>query len=185
MHGPPDGPPAPHDSPDHTPRAADRSVVPLYESEVLCRGDIDRMEEAIRNVRRTMSSPSDGLSSGIRRCNILETRAYMDMRLTLLRWIAEPLAEDSGRLIRCHIGSGISVRGFVPPDGVPRVQIVLKHSDNDGSLPVTDAEAPRYASRGGDDDEDEGPRSMPAPRAPAPRAPARAAGSGSKRKQGM
>lgn len=132
------------------------------------------MQEAIRDVRVTTSCTSDHLSSGIRRCNILDTSAYMAIRLKLLRWISSnpgndtrqvghefspvhmsTLAQDGGRstghsvsreceenqMCMCHIGNGISVRAWFPPESSkvpPTVHIVWRHLDNDLPIPVTD-----------------------------------------------
>lgn len=52
------------------------------------------VQEAIRNVRVTTSSTADQLSSGIRRCNVLETSAYIDIRLKLLRCISDNQEEE-------------------------------------------------------------------------------------------
>ena len=113
----------------------------LYDGEVGCRADIDRMESAIRNARSTSSS-SDRLSLGANRCGILETAAYTGMRLSLLRWIADLDANgedafESKTQLRCHIGSGISV--VCSWGRPPKVCISWRHSDNDGTLPVATA----------------------------------------------
>lgn len=113
----------------------------LYDGEVGCRADIDRMESAIRNARSTSSS-SDRLSLGANRCGILETSAYTGMRLSLLRWIADLDANgddafEAKSQLRCHIGSGISV--VCSWGRPPKVCISWRHSDNDGTLPVATA----------------------------------------------
>ena len=126
----------------------------LYDSEIQTREDLDGMEEAIRNVRVTMSSTSDRLASGTRRCNILDTAAYMAMRLTLLRWVSaygneEPRLEKT---CMCHIGSGILLRATWPEGvgAIANVCIVWRHSD---ILPVVTSS--KTQPRGLDDDDDD------------------------------
>lgn len=133
----------------------------LYDSEVRCRHDIDVMEDAIRNVRTTASSQSDRLAcqSGApwtpnRRCNLLETTAYMSMRLALLRSVAcyesaqtqegQDNERSQGEEVVCHIGAGISIRATFPLDTSeddaacrqpPHVRIVWRLFESNGSLP--------------------------------------------------
>ena len=155
----------------------------LYDAAVRCRADIDAMENAIRHVRTTVSSQSERLvcQSGApwtpnRRCNLLETAAYVSMRLTLLRHVSSfehrndhgesvpGLTDACGKggakcskeeEVVCHIGSGISVRatfpGAVQP---PHVRIVWKLSDSDGHLPQTAASKVQPEGMNDDDDED-------------------------------
>jgi hypothetical protein len=125
----------------------------LYDNEIRTREDLDEMEEAIRNVRMTMSSAS---ASGTRRCNILETAAYMAMRLTLLRWVSAYGNDDDDvprpqQTCMCHIGNGISLRATWPEGALANVRIIWRHSDNDGSLPT----ASKVQPRGHDDDDDD------------------------------
>lgn len=133
----------------------------LYDNEILARRDLDSMEDAIRNVRATSSSSSNGAcSGGTRRCNILETSAYMQMRLTLLRWVSSYHDEDekeedrTAQSCMCHIGNGISLHATWPvgASSVVRVRIVWKHSDNDGSLPVVDSQKKKKHESDDDDD---------------------------------
>ena len=135
----------------------------IYDGEVVSRDDIDTMEEAIRSVRMTSLDKQQRVVT--RRCNVLETAAYMSVRFSLLRWISPPsprgdsdAAVDEER-ISCSIGSGIVLRCTNSPGSPPRVAIVLVHSDNDGTLPVaTPPPAKRGKKRGvcgGGDDEEE------------------------------
>lgn len=117
----------------------------VFECRVESRKDIDKIEEAIRNVRATTSASStDQLSSGIRRCNVLETQAYLDLRLNLLRHITvdeedrdtetnnnsmmefyDDLVEDASttttisKTIVCHLGNGISAKAIFFSENSP------------------------------------------------------------------
>ena len=118
-------------------------VEKLFERDIVSRTDIDAMEQAIRDARSTVSSSS----STLKRCGILETSAYMSMRIKLLRWISDyahggkkgdGTNEGVAEAVRFHIGEGISVRGEYGGSSStpPRVQLSWRHSDNDGTLPM-------------------------------------------------
>lgn len=132
------------------------------------------MEEAVRNARSTVYSSSSNNGS-LKRCNILETSAYMSMRLKLLRWLGDyneqPKNNEEGNnnegileTVRFHIGEGISIRGeYGDCKGLPpKVELTWRHSDNDGTLPVVAGletkqpckRQPRLDNQD-DDDEDE------------------------------
>jgi hypothetical protein len=120
-------------------------VEKLFEREIVSRSDIDSMEEAIRESRSTVSSSYSAVSCAttLRRCGILETAAYMSMRLKLLRWLddyvsGDGLNEGIAEAARFHIGEGISVKGEYggSPKNPPKVVISWRHSDNDGTLPT-------------------------------------------------
>ncbi len=112
----------------------------LFERDILSKTDIDAMEYAIRSIKSTALS-----SCPLRRCTILETSAYMSMRIKLLRWISDYAHGDGtnegvAECVRFHIGDGISVRGEYGGSSSipPRVSLSRRHNDNDGTLPILD-----------------------------------------------
>lgn len=143
----------------------------LYDGEVRCRGDIDAMEDAIRNVRMTALDKQQRITT--RRCNILETAAYMSVRFSLLRWIStlgdpSPPVEEGGTTtssggvtspeeerITCGIGNGIVLRCRKTAGSPPQAKIVLMHSDNDGTLPIAAPPPSTKGKRGKCEDDDE------------------------------
>lgn len=140
-------------------------VEKLFEREIVSRSDIDSMEEAIRESRSTVSSSYSAVSQagGMRRCGILETAAYMSMRLKLLRWLADYVSGDGlnegiAEAARFHIGEGISVKGEYG-GGVsknpPKVVISWRHSDNDGTLPIAPTSTTPVCKRQPIEEEDE------------------------------
>ena len=108
------------------------AVEKLLENDVVCRSDIDLLEQVIRSARCTNASA---------RCAILETAAYMMVRMTLLRWVSDHechVSRDEHEVMRYHIGDGISIRGVYDMNGVtpPRIVVSWRHCDNDGTLPI-------------------------------------------------
>ena len=112
------------------PPPSEGGVEKLLETDVGCRSDIDRLEQVIR-----------GCTNASGRCSILETAAYMMVRMTLLRWVSDHegrLQRDENEVMRFHIGGGISIRGEYDRGGLtpPRIVVSWRHGDNDGALPV-------------------------------------------------
>ncbi len=112
----------------------------LFERDILSKTDIDAMEYAIRSIKSTALS-----NCPLKRCTILETSAYMSMRIKLLRWISDYAHGDGtnegvAECVRFHIGDGISVRGEYGGSSSipPRVSLSRRHNDNDGTLPILD-----------------------------------------------
>lgn len=121
----------------------------LFDKDIISRTDIDEMETSIRHVR---TSTSSSMHSNNNRCNILETSAYMEMRMTLLRWLQDNgKKEELPGVVKYHIGGGIAVSGMYNGTSPPRVIISWRQTEN---LPVMDDKKKKIDEDYADDEED-------------------------------